>query len=53
MGQVWSLLSGSPGTVRTLVIQRGEKQMTVQAKVASFLSTAPTPGVNKIQEKPK
>jgi hypothetical protein len=53
MGQVWSLLSGSPGTVRTLVIQRGEKQMTVQAKVASFLSTGHTPGVNKIQKKPK
>jgi hypothetical protein len=53
MGQVWSLLSGRPGTVRTLVIERGEKQMTVQAKVVSFLSTAKTPSVNKPQKKPK
>jgi hypothetical protein len=38
MGQVWSLLSGSPGSVRTLTIDRGGKQLTVQAKVISFLS---------------
>jgi hypothetical protein len=53
MGQVWSLLSGSPGTTRTLVVQRGEKQITVQAKVVSFLSTAKTPSLNKRQKKPK
>lgn len=39
MGQVWSLLSGSPGTVRTLVVERGGKQITIQAKVVSFLKS--------------
>lgn len=47
MGQVWSLLSGSPGTTRTLVVQRGEKQITVPAKVVSFLNTGKASGVKK------
>jgi hypothetical protein len=38
MGQVWSLLSGSPGTVRILTIDRGGKQLMLKAKVVSFLS---------------
>ena len=38
MGQVWSLLSGSPGAVRSLTIERGGKQLSVQARVISFLS---------------
>ncbi len=38
MGQTWSLLGGSPGDVRTLVVERGGKQFTVQATVRRFLS---------------
>ena len=38
MGQAWSLLGGSPGDVRTLVLDRGGKQFTVQATVRRFLS---------------
>lgn len=37
MGQVWSLLEGSPGTVRTLVLERDGKQFTVKAPVREFL----------------
>jgi len=37
MGQVWSLLGGTPGQVRKLVIQRGQERMTVEAKVQRFL----------------
>jgi C-terminal processing protease CtpA/Prc len=37
MGQVWSMLGGSPGTERTLTIERGGKQFTVVAKVRHFL----------------
>jgi hypothetical protein len=51
MGQVWSLLSGSPGTIRTLVVERGGKQVTIQAKVVSFLRpptlNAPTSKMRK------
>ena len=42
MGQVWSLLSGSPGMVRTLTIDRAGKKLTVRAKVVSFLSQPKT-----------
>jgi hypothetical protein len=38
MGQVWSMLGGSPGTERTLTIERGGKQFTVVAKVRHFLA---------------
>ncbi|MBZ5703829.1 MAG: hypothetical protein LAN63_00580 [Acidobacteriia bacterium] len=38
MGQVWSLLSGSPGEVRTLTLDRAGKQFTVKATVYRFLS---------------
>jgi hypothetical protein len=41
MGQVWSLLGGSPGDVRTLVFERGGKQFTVQATVHRFLNPEP------------
>jgi hypothetical protein len=37
---VWSLLSGSPGSVRTLTLDRAGKQITVNAKVVSFLSAS-------------
>jgi hypothetical protein len=51
MGQVWSLLSGSPGTVRTLVIERGGKQMTVQAKVMPFLQASSPTGSKKTSKR--
>lgn len=38
MGQTWSLLGGSPGDVRTLMLERGGKQFTVQATVHRFLA---------------
>lgn len=37
MGQVWSLLEGTPGQVRKLTIERSGKQFTVTAKVQHFL----------------
>jgi S1-C subfamily serine protease len=43
MGQVWSLLEGSPGTVRTLVLERDGKQFTVKAPIREFLPPAKTP----------
>jgi hypothetical protein len=42
MGQVWSLLEGSPGTVRTLVLEREGKQFTVKAPVRGFLPSIKT-----------
>lgn len=47
MGQVWSLLGGSPGEARTLVLERAGKQFTVRATVRRFLE--PSPG--KLKEK--
>jgi hypothetical protein len=37
MGQVWSLLEGTPGQERKLTIERSGKQLTVGAKVQHFL----------------
>jgi len=39
MGQAWSLLSGSPGDVRTLGLVRDGKPLTVKATVYRFLPT--------------
>ncbi|MGA8213528.1 MAG: hypothetical protein WB799_08025 [Candidatus Sulfotelmatobacter sp.] len=41
LGQVWSLLGGSPGKERLLTVERAGKQFTVAAKVQHFLSDAP------------
>ena len=38
MGQVWSLLEGTPGQERKLTIEREGKQSAVMAKVQHFLS---------------
>jgi hypothetical protein len=40
MGQVWSLLSGSPGDTRTLVLERAGKQFTVSVPVRRFLNSS-------------
>jgi hypothetical protein len=37
MGQVWSLLEGTPGQERKLTVERGGKQFIVVAKVQHFL----------------
>jgi hypothetical protein len=37
LGQVWSLLEGSPGQERKLTIEREGKQFNVVAKVQHFL----------------
>ena len=39
MGQAWSLLSGSPGDIRTLGLIRDGKPLTVKATVYRFLPT--------------
>jgi PDZ domain len=41
LGQVWSMLAGSPGTERTLTIERGGRQFGVPAQVQHFLGDAP------------
>jgi hypothetical protein len=41
LGQVWSLLAGSPGKERTLTIERGGRQFAVNAKAQHFLGDAP------------
>lgn len=41
MGQVWSMLGGTPGQERKLTIERGGKQFVVAATVRHFLPEAP------------
>jgi hypothetical protein len=41
LGQVWSLLEGSPGQERKLTLSRAGKQYTVVAKVQHFLGEVP------------
>jgi hypothetical protein len=41
MGQVWSLLEGSPGQDRKLTVERDGKQFTVVAKAQHFLGEVP------------
>ncbi len=38
MGQVWSLLEGSPGQERKLTVERAGKQFSISAKVQHFLA---------------
>lgn len=40
MGQMWSLLGGTPGKEKKLTIERGGKQLTVVAEVQHFLGEA-------------
>jgi C-terminal processing protease CtpA/Prc len=39
LGQVWSLLGGTPGQIRTLTLERDGKRFTVAAPVRRFLDT--------------
>ncbi len=41
LGQVWSMLGGSPGTKRTLTVGRAGRQFAVAAQVQHFLGDAP------------
>src|SRR5208282_2192319 len=41
LGQVWSLLEGSPGQTRKLTVAHAGKQFTVVAQVQPFLEKAP------------
>lgn len=41
MGQVWSMLGGTPGQQRSLTIERDGKQFTVEATVQRFLAPVP------------
>jgi hypothetical protein len=50
MGQVWSLLGGTPGTTRTLTLEGDGKRFSVDATVRRFL--APTGNPNA-KSKPK
>jgi hypothetical protein len=40
MGQVWSLLQGSPGQERKLTVEREGRQVIVSANVRHFLAEA-------------
>jgi hypothetical protein len=43
MGQVWSLLSGSPGQTRSLTLERDGKRFNVEARVRRFLAVESKP----------
>jgi hypothetical protein len=43
MGQVWSLLGGSPGQTRTLTLERDGKRLSVDATVCRFLPASQPP----------
>jgi hypothetical protein len=41
MGQVWSMLGGTPGQERKLTIERSGKEVVVVATVRHFLAAGP------------
>jgi hypothetical protein len=45
LGQVWSLLGGTPGQTRTLTLERDGKRFTVDAPVRRFLRAESKPAV--------
>jgi S1-C subfamily serine protease len=47
MGQVWSLLGGTPGQVRTLTLEREGKRFSVDAPVRRFLAPQPVKSPRK------
>jgi hypothetical protein len=47
MGQVWSLLGGTPGQERKLTIERAGREFVVAADVMHFLGEAPDENVRK------
>lgn len=53
MGQVWSLLEGSPGQERKLTVERNGKQFTVTAQVQHFLGATQDDGSKEKSGKKK
>jgi len=51
MGQVWSLLGGRPGDIRTLTLERDGKQFIVKATVRHFLAPVPNTTTKKSVKK--
>lgn len=51
MGQVWSLLGGTPGQERRLTVERGGRQFVVSAQVQHFLAAAPDSDANAKKSK--
>jgi len=47
MGQVWSMLGGTPGQERKLTIERGDKEFAVMSKVRHFLGETEDNGAQK------
>jgi hypothetical protein len=47
MGQIWSMLGGTPGQERRVTIERGGKQIVVTATVRHFLGELPEEGKKK------
>jgi hypothetical protein len=53
LGQVWSMLGGSPGQERVLTVERGGKQFTVVATVQHFLGDVQLENQTKKRSKKK
>lgn len=53
LGQVWSMLAGSPGMERTLTIERAGRQFDVVAQVQHFLGDVPQETQTKKPSKKK
>lgn len=51
LGQVWSMLRGSPGQERRLTVERDGKELSVAASVRHFLGVAPEESSNKRKSK--
>ena len=51
LGQVLSMLGGSPGTERTLTVERGGRQFTIATQVQHFLGDAPQENQAKKQSR--
>jgi hypothetical protein len=55
LGQVWSLLGGSPGQTRSLILERDGKRFTVDAPIRRFLAAQgiKDPPAGTVQKIPK
>ena len=51
MGQVWAMLGGTPGKERRLTVERGGKEIVVNATVQHFLGAAPDESERKKKSK--
>jgi len=51
LGQVWSMLGGSPGMERTLTVERAGRQLTIAAQVLHFLGDVPRENQTKKRSK--